>query len=87
MIDGKNLFDHPVKNNNITCNNIRKIAPGQGYDYTSGCLWDNTYFNYYYKMIAIDLSKQQGLDADRKAIKQIHFTADLDFSQGTLKFL
>ena len=38
-------------------------------------------------MIAIDLSKQQGLDADRKAIKQIHFTANLDFSQGTLKFL
>ena len=38
MIDGKNLFDHAVKNNNITCNNIRKIAPGQGYDYTSACL-------------------------------------------------
>ena len=29
-------------------------------------------------MIAIDLSKQQTLDADKKAIQQINFTEDLD---------
>ena len=29
-------------------------------------------------MIAIDLSKQQVLDADPKAIQQINFTANLD---------
>ena len=29
-------------------------------------------------MIAIDLSKQQALDADLRAIQQIHFTATLD---------
>ena len=29
-------------------------------------------------MIAVDLSKQQGLDADPKAIQQINFTANLD---------
>ena len=29
-------------------------------------------------MIAIDLSKQQALDADLRAIPQIHFTANLD---------
>ena len=29
-------------------------------------------------MIAIDLSKQQALDADAKAIHQINFTANLD---------
>ena len=29
-------------------------------------------------MIAIDLSKQQDLDADLRAIQQIHFTANLD---------
>ena len=29
-------------------------------------------------MIAIDLSKQQVLDADPKAIKQINFTGNLD---------
>ena len=29
-------------------------------------------------MIAIDLSKQQALDADPKAIQQVNFTANLD---------
>ena len=31
-----------------------------------------------YKIIAVDLSKQQALDADPKAIQQINFTANLD---------
>ena len=31
----------------------------------------------YYKLIAIDLSKQQNLDADPKAIQQINFTGNL----------
>ena len=29
-------------------------------------------------MIVVDLSKQQALDADSKAIQQINFTANLD---------
>ena len=29
-------------------------------------------------MIAVDLSNQQALDSDPKAIQQINFTADLD---------
>ena len=29
-------------------------------------------------MIAVDLSKQQSLDADPRAIQQINFTANLD---------
>ena len=44
MIDGKNVFDQPVKNGKVTSENIRKISTGQGYDYTTGCLLDNTYF-------------------------------------------
>ena len=36
----KNLFDQPVKNNLRTYDNIRKIATGQGDDYTTGCLLD-----------------------------------------------
>ena len=60
-----------------TYENIRKIAIGQGDDYTTGCLLDYTYFKKYYKMIAIDLSKQQALDADPKAVQQINFTANL----------
>ena len=34
-------------------------------------------------MIAIDLSKQQVLDADPKAIQQIDFTANLDRAENT----
>ena len=48
MIDGKNLFDQPVKNDKITYENIRKIATGHGDDYTTGCLLENTYFKSYY---------------------------------------
>ena len=83
-IDGKNFFDQPVKNDN---KNIRKIATGQGDDYTTGCLLDYTYFKKYYKMIAIDLSKQQALDADPKAIQQINFTANLDRANTRFYFI
>ena len=38
-------------------------------------------------MIAIDLSKQQALDADPKAIQQINFTADLDRAGNTRLYL
>ena len=43
--------------------NIRKIETGLADDYTTGCLLDYNYFNNFYKMIAIDLSKQQELNA------------------------
>ena len=43
----------------------------------TGCLLDYNYYKKYYKMIAIDLSKQQALDADPKAIQQISFTGNL----------
>ena len=77
MIDGRNFFDHPIKNDLKTYDNIRKIATGQGDDYTTGCLLDYPYFKIYYKLIAIDLSKQQKLDADPKAIQQINLTGNL----------
>ena len=78
MVDEKNFFEQPVKNDKVTYENIRKIAVSQGDDYTTGCLLDYTYFKKYYKMIAVDFSKQQALDADPKAIQQINFTANLD---------
>ena len=37
-------------------------------------------------MIAINLSKQQALDADPKAIQQINFTANLNFAGNTRMF-
>ena len=72
MIDGKNFFDQPVKSSMRTYDSIRKFAIGQGDDYTTGCLLDYDYFNKLYKMIALDVSKQQALDVDPKAIQQIN---------------
>ena len=38
-------------------------------------------------MIAIDLSKQQALDADPRAMQQINFTANLDRDGNTRIYL
>ena len=83
MDDGKNFFDQPVKNNKLTYENIRKIGTGQGDRYTTGCLLDYIYFRNYCKIIVVDWSKQQALDADPKAIQQINFTANLDRAGNT----
>ena len=83
MINGKNFFGQPKKDSKITYDNIRKIATGQGDDYTTGCLLDYPYFKDTYKMIAVDLGKQQALDADPRAIQQINFTANLDRAGNT----
>ena len=83
MINGENFFDQAIKNNKVTFENIRKIATGQRDDYTTGCLLDYSYFIDTYKMIAVDLSKQQALDADPRAIQQINFTANLDRAGNT----
>ena len=87
MIDGKNFFDQLVKNDKVTYENIRKIAIGQGDEYPTGCLLDYTYLKKYYKMIAIDLSRQQALDADPRAIQQINFTVNLDRTDTRIYFI
>ena len=83
MINGENFFHQPIKNNKVTYENIRKIVIGQGDDYTTGCLLEYSYFADTYKMLAVDLSKQQALDADPRAIQQINFNANLDRAGNT----
>ena len=85
-IDGRNFLDQPFKYDIKSYENIRKIVTGQGDDYTTGCLLDYNYFKNHYKMIAIDLSKQQELDADLKAIQQINFTGNLSGNNNRLIF-
>ena len=86
MTDGKNFFDQPINSMTKTYEDIRKVAAGQRDDYTAGCLLDYPYFKGHYKMIAIDLSKQQPLDADPRATQQINFTANLDTTGNTTMF-
>ena len=83
MIVGQNFFDQPVKNYMITYDDIRKIVAGRGGNSTSCCLLGYPYFKEYYKIIAIDLSKQQALDADPKPIQQINFTGNLERDGNT----
>ena len=82
----KTFFDQPARNDLITYDNIQKIGTGQGDDYATGCLLDYNYFKKYYKMIAIDLSKQQTLDADPKTIQQINFIGNLE-QQSAIFFI
>ena len=80
MINGENFFYQLVKNK-VTYENVRKIATGQGDDHTTGCLLGCPYFKD--KIIAVDLSKQQALDADPRANQQINFAANLDRAGNT----
>ena len=86
MIDGQIFFDPPVKHDQKTWDNICKIMTSQGDDHTTSCLLDYVYFKNYYKMTAIDLSKQQALDADPKAIQQINSTENLGRYGSTTTF-
>ena len=86
MIHGQNFFHKAVKDNLIRYDNIWKITTGQGDDCTIGCLLDYPYFKNYYKMIAIDLSKEQALDVDPKAIQQNNFIANLGWYRNTTMF-
>ena len=65
---------------------LERFQQGLGNDYTIGCLLDYPYFKDYCKLIPIDISKQQTLDADPKAIQQINFTENLDRDEGTTIF-
>ena len=73
----KTSFDQLVKTNLRTYDSFWKIAKGQGGNYKTDFLRDYNYFKDYYKMTATDLSKQQALDADPKAIEQINFRGNL----------
>ena len=86
MIDGRNFFDQPINSMNKTYENIRKTATSKGDHYTTGCLLDYPYFKENYKMIAIDLSRQNELDADPRTIQQINFTANVDRAGNTTIF-
>ena len=86
--DRKNVFDQPVKNNLRAYDSIWKYAAGQGHDYRTDCLFDynHNYLKNYYKMITIDLRKQQALDADSKAIQEINFAGNIDWAKGRTRF-
>ena len=66
MINGQNFFDQSIKNYLRTYHNI---VTCQANDCTTDFLLDYSYLKKYYKLIGIDLSELQVLDADPKPIQ------------------
>ena len=59
LIDGRNFYNQPINDKIRQYDEIRKIATGKGDNYATGCLLDYKYFKDFYKLVAIDLSKQK----------------------------
>ena len=73
IIDGRNFYDNPIESDIKKYRELAKVMIGKGEDNTTGSLLDLNYFNKYYKLVAVDLSKQKELDVDPRAIQKIEF--------------
>ena len=76
IIDKLTFFDLPIKTEEEAYEKIIDISKNN--EYTTGNLLDYDYFKKYYKLIAIDLSKQQVLQENEDLIQQINFTGRLE---------
>ena len=75
IIDKLAFFDLPIKTEEEAYEKIIYISINN--EYTTGNLLDYDYFKKYYKLIAIDLSKQQALQENEDLIQQINFIGRL----------
>ena len=71
IIDGRNFYDNPIESDIEKYRELKKVMIGKGEDYTTRSLLNFNYFDKYYKLVAVDLSKQKELDVDPRAIQQI----------------
>ena len=71
IINGKNFYDQAIDSNIKLYKGIWNLATGQGEDYSNGCLLDYEYLKNYYRLIAVNFSRQKELDADQNSIQQI----------------
>ena len=70
------FFDLPIKTEEEAYEKIIDISRNN--EYTTGNLLDYDYFKKRYKLIAIDLSKQQVLQENKDLIQQINFIGRLE---------
>ena len=75
IIDKLAFFDLPIKTEEEAYEKIIDISRNN--EYTTGNLLDYEYFKKYYKLIAIDLSKQQVLQENEDLMQQINFIGRL----------
>ena len=76
IIDKLAFFDLPIKTEEEAYEKIIDISKNN--EYTTGNLIDYDYFKKRYKLIAIDLSKQQVLQENEDLIQQINFIGRLE---------
>ena len=76
IIDKLEFFDFPIKTEEEAYEKIIDISRNN--EYTTGNLLDYYYFKKYYKLIAIDLSKQQVLKENENLNQQINFIGILE---------
>ena len=76
IIDKLAFFDLSIKTEEEAYEKIIDISRNN--EYTTGNLLDYDYFKKYYKLIAIDLSKQQVLQENEDLIQQINFIGKLE---------
>ena len=76
IIDNLAFFDLPIKAEEEAYEKIIDITRNN--EYTTGNLLDYHYFKKHYKLIAIDLSKQQVLQENEDLIQQINFIGKLE---------
>ena len=76
IIDKLAFFDLPIKTEEEAYEKIIDISRNN--EYTTVNLLDYDYFKKYYKLIAIDLSKQQVLQENEDLIQQINFIGRLE---------
>ena len=75
IVDQLAFFDFPIKTKEEAYEKIIDISRNN--EYTTGNLLDYDYFKKYYKLIAIDLSKQHVLQENEDFIQQINIIGRL----------
>ena len=76
IIDKLAFFDLPIKTEKEAYEKIINISRNN--EYTTGNLLDYDYFKKHYKLVAIDLRKQQVLQENEDIIQQINFIGRLE---------
>ena len=71
LTDGRTFYDQPITDQILKTDEIREVEIGKRNDYTTGYLWD--YISKIIILIAVDLSKQEELDTDPRAVQQFKF--------------